>query len=98
MRSVFLKQKKCIPLKDLVFFELRFGFLMKNSIYGQMETSGNHQLSRKTKENYRDWGLYFYEVGCSFLLWVKNLVIFELRFRFLMKNSIYGQMETSGNQ
>ena len=30
-----------------------------------------------------------------FLLWVKDLVIFELRFGFLMKNCIYGRLDMS---
>ena len=67
MRSVF--RYFLLWVKDLVAFELRFGFLMKSLMYGQMETSGNQQLSRKTRENYRDskpppkkWGfvIYFY--------------------------------------
>ena len=30
-----------------------------------------------------------------FLLWVKDLVIFELRFGFLVKNCIYGRLDMS---
>ena len=52
IRTVFLYF--LLWVKDLAIFELRFGFLMRKIIYGQMETSGNHQLSRKTMENYRD--------------------------------------------
>ena len=47
---VFFVQKNCIRLKDLVIFELGFGFLMQNFIYGQMETPGNHQLGLQTKK------------------------------------------------
>ena len=43
-------QKNCIRLKDLVIFELGFGFLMQNSIYGQMETLGNHQMGLRTEK------------------------------------------------
>ena len=39
--------KNFIPLQDSVIFELRFGFLMKNSIYGQMEMPGDPHLSQK---------------------------------------------------
>ena len=38
----FFKQflpKNCIRLQDLVIFELGFGFLMKNSIYGRLDMS-----------------------------------------------------------
>ena len=40
----------CIPLKDLVIFELRFGFLMKNCIYGRLETSGDPNLNQKVRK------------------------------------------------
>ena len=43
----FHKKKKSIPMKDSVFFELGFGFLMKNFIYGQMETSGDQKVCQK---------------------------------------------------
>ena len=43
-------RKNCIRLQDLVIFELGFGFLMQNSIYGQMETPGNHQLGLRTEK------------------------------------------------
>ena len=39
-------------LKDLVIFEVGFGFLMQNSIYGQMETLGIHQLGLRTEKTY----------------------------------------------
>ena len=39
-----------IRVKDLVIFELTFGFLMKSSIYGQMETPGDPHLSQKVKQ------------------------------------------------
>ena len=46
MRSVCLYF--LLWVKDLVIFELRFGFLMQNSIYGQMETLGIHQMGLRT--------------------------------------------------
>ena len=56
------------------------------------------RLVMKEKRKKGIWSLYFYEVVFScFFLWVKDLIIFELRFGFVMKNSMYGQMETFGN-
>ena len=46
------EKKNCIRLQDLVVFELGFGFLMQNSIYGQMETPGNHQMGLRTLKIY----------------------------------------------
>ena len=46
MRSVFRYFR--LWVQDLVIFELRFGFLMQNSIYGQMETLGIHQMGLRT--------------------------------------------------
>ena len=57
--EVGFSSKNCKRLKDLVIFELRFGFLMKNFIYGQMETSGDPHLSRKVKK------LHFRNKICS---------------------------------
>ena len=62
MRSVF--HYFLLWVKDLVIFELRFGFLMKNFVYGQMETSGDQAVSRKiikTKsETKRRLGIFIY--------------------------------------
>ena len=41
-------QKILIPLKDLLTFDLRFGFLVKNCIYGQLERSGDPKFGPNT--------------------------------------------------
>ena len=58
VRSVFIYF--LLWVKDLAIFELRFGFLMKNFIYGQMETLGNHQMGLRT-ENIRFLNFLEYE-------------------------------------
>ena len=61
-------KKNCIRLQDLVNFELRFGFLMQNSIYGQMETLGNHQMGLRTLKICFYNFCNFYEVGFSIII------------------------------
>ena len=58
MRSVFINF--LLWVKDLVIFELRFGFLMNKSIYGQMETPGDPHLNRKIKKNHKKevWDIF----------------------------------------
>ena len=45
--STFLIEKILIPLKDLLTFDLRFGFLVKNCVYDQLERSGDQNVDQK---------------------------------------------------
>ena len=87
-----LFSKNSIPLQDSVIFELRSGFLMKNSIYGQMETSGDQNLNPKIRKNKsahvffvcRHFQSAMYKVfHCESESEVKNML---LEFNILQKN------------
>ena len=54
----FFKSNNCIPLKDFVFFELRFGFLMKNCIY-----EGSLQVAKGPPPTW--YGLHFSSPAAS---------------------------------
>ena len=54
-------------LEDLNILDLRFGFLVKNSVYSRLETSGNLQFSQKVSKSRCETVLFYLISGlCLF--------------------------------